>query len=104
MFTDIHQQTNLELLYRYLLHRLYDYDFKDKAQSDSKNSIFIPSGFDSKQLIESLCKNIAAFENKVFDEIIKRPSNIGNAQSKQKAEIATKDWHHILIKYHSLKG
>jgi hypothetical protein len=29
MFTDIHQLTNIELLYRYLLHRLYDFEFKD---------------------------------------------------------------------------
>jgi hypothetical protein len=32
MFTDIHQQTNLEILYRYILHRLYDFEFTDKAQ------------------------------------------------------------------------
>jgi hypothetical protein len=27
MFTEVHQQTNLENLYRYLLHRLYDFEF-----------------------------------------------------------------------------
>jgi dynein light intermediate chain 1 len=32
LFTEIHQQTNLELLYRYLLHRLYDFEFTSKAE------------------------------------------------------------------------
>lgn len=72
MFTDIHQQTNLELLYRYLLHRLYDFEFLDKVQSTQKNSIFIPSGFDSLLLIEALCKG-SNLDNKVFEEVIKKP-------------------------------
>jgi dynein light intermediate chain 1 len=72
MFTDIHQLTNIELLYRYLLHRLYDFEFKDKAQTTQKNSIFLPSGFDSLLLIDALCKGTQS-ESKVFEEIIKKP-------------------------------
>lgn len=75
MFTDIHQQTNLETLYRYVLHRLYDFEFTDKAQPNMKNSIFIPSGFDSLMLIEALCKG-TNFEGKSFEEIIKKPGVI----------------------------
>lgn len=56
MFTDINQQTNLEILYRYILHRLYDFDFQAKGQILQKDSIFIPSGFDSLLLIDALCK------------------------------------------------
>lgn len=97
MFTDIHQQTNLELLYRYLLHRIYDYDFTDKAQIQQKNSIFIPAGFDSLLMIDTLCKGTAD-EKKVYEEVIKKPASMTNAQSKVKAEILTEDFHSLLGK------
>jgi len=103
MFTDIHQQTNLELLYKYLLHRLYDYDFNDKAISNLKNSIFIPSGFDSLMLIDALCKG-TPLESKVFEEIIRRPVQGGGQQSKAKAEILTDAFHSLLYKYFGVKG
>ena len=91
MFTDIHQLTNIELLYRYLLHRLYDFEFKDKAQTTQKNSIFLPSGFDSLLLIDALCKGTQS-ESKVFEEIIKKPVAQGQAQGKITAEIITDEW------------
>lgn len=102
MFTDIHQHTNLDILYRYLLHRLYDFDFSDKAQAIQKNSIFIPSGFDSVLLIEGLCKG-TAFEKKVFEQVIAKPSQV-NPQVKTKPEILTEEWHTILLKHHGGKG
>ena len=79
VFTDIHQQTNLDLLYRYILHRTYDFEFTDKAQATQKNSVFIPSGFDSKLLIESLGKGNSQ-DDKVFDEVIKKPGAAGQNQ------------------------
>ena len=69
VFTDIHQQTNLELLYRYLLHRLYDQEFSQKAQFTEKSSIFIPSGFDSLNVISQLCSGTAQADKR-FDEVI----------------------------------
>lgn len=47
IFTEIHQTANVEILYKYILHRLYDQEFKDRPQPNQKNSIFIPTGFDS---------------------------------------------------------
>lgn len=73
MFTEIHQSTNLELLYRYLLHRLYDFELTNKADILQKESIFIPTGFDSLMLIDALCKG-GMLENKLYEEVIKKPS------------------------------
>jgi hypothetical protein len=58
-----------------MLYRLYNFEFKDKAQPSLKNSIFLPSGFDSLLLIEALCKGTPQ-ENKVFEEIIMRPATL----------------------------
>ena len=48
---------NLDTLYQYMLHRLYEgYDFAVKPQIIEKDQLFIPSGFDSKNLIDELCR------------------------------------------------
>lgn len=60
------------MLYRYLLHRLYDFDFAQKAQVNTKETIFLPTGYDSLLLIDGLCKG-SFNENKIFEEIIKKP-------------------------------
>ena len=72
IFTEIHQTSNLEVLYKYILHRLYDQEFKEKPSPNQKNSIFIPTGYDSQQFIDTLCKN-TGIDGKIFEEVIKRP-------------------------------
>ena len=48
---------NLDTLYQYILHRMYDgFDFAVKPQIMEKEQLFIPSGFDSKNLIDELCR------------------------------------------------
>ena len=43
---------NLSVLYEYIVHRLYNFRFKHKAQIITKDSVFIPSGWDSPDLIK----------------------------------------------------
>ena len=50
------ESRNLDTLYQYLNHRLYSYNFAAKAQVVEKDELFIPSGFDSLNLIRELCK------------------------------------------------
>lgn len=38
------------------MHRVYDFPFPFKSQIDEKDTIFVPSGFDSLDLINSLAK------------------------------------------------
>mmetsp|Transcript_48049 Transcript_48049/g.35264 ORF Transcript_48049/g.35264 Transcript_48049/m.35264 type:complete len:94 (-) Transcript_48049:462-743(-) len=57
VFVETQSMTNVELLYRYLQHRLYGYDFASKAQVYAKDQLFVPTGFDSLNLIKELCKD-----------------------------------------------
>ena len=43
---------NLSVLYEYIVHRLYNFRLKHKAQILTKDSVFIPSGWDSLELIK----------------------------------------------------
>ena len=47
---------NLEVFYSYAMNRLYDFDFVSKPQVAEKEALFIPSGFDSLNLIRELCR------------------------------------------------
>jgi dynein light intermediate chain 1, cytosolic len=52
----VKETRNLETLYKYILHRLYEYDFTGKPEVTEKDSLFIPSGFDSMNLIRESCQ------------------------------------------------
>ena len=57
MFTSAKQREskNLDTLYQYVNHRIYNYGFATKAQIVEKDQLFIPAGFDSLNLISQLC-------------------------------------------------
>ncbi|CAD2086268.1 dynein light intermediate chain 2, putative [Plasmodium vinckei brucechwatti] len=65
---------NVELLYKYMMHRLYDFPFKEKEILDCYEKIFIPSGYDDEELINKSIKNtfVGNF-NKPYDSIIIKP-------------------------------
>ena len=48
------ESKNLDTLYQYINHRLYNYKFANKPQIVEKDSLFIPAGFDSLNLIKEL--------------------------------------------------
>ena len=50
------ESRNLETLYQYVNHRLYNFRFTTKPQIVEKDKLFIPAGFDSLNLIRSLGK------------------------------------------------
>jgi hypothetical protein len=63
-----------------------------------KESVFIPTGFDSVMLIDALCKG-SNVETKVFEEVIKKPSQVsGGPAAQNKPEISCDDWQSVLSK------
>lgn len=43
----------MEMLYNYIVHRIYDQDFPHTSNINDKEALFIPSGRDSKDLIDN---------------------------------------------------
>ncbi|GAW80129.1 dynein light intermediate chain 2 [Plasmodium gonderi] len=65
---------NVELLYRYIMHRLYNFPFNENAILDDYDKIFIPSGYDNMDLInESIQNTFVQNFNKPYDSIIIKP-------------------------------
>lgn len=51
LFTSSNSNQNIELLYNYILYRLYDEDFPHTSNINDKEALFVPTGFDSMELI-----------------------------------------------------
>ncbi|SOV13994.1 dynein light intermediate chain 2, cytosolic [Plasmodium sp. gorilla clade G2] len=65
---------NIELLYKYIMHRLYNFPFNEKPILNDYEKIFIPSGYDNIELINKSIKNTFVENfNKPYDSIITKP-------------------------------
>lgn len=58
IFTSWKKGTNMELFYSYLKHVFFEADFMSGPEVNNKESIFIPTGYDSPKLISLLVPNI----------------------------------------------
>uniref|UniRef100_A0A3B4DJM2 Dynein light intermediate chain n=1 Tax=Pygocentrus nattereri TaxID=42514 RepID=A0A3B4DJM2_PYGNA len=74
LYTSMKENKNLDLLYKYLVHRLYGFPFNFPAQVVEKDSVFIPSGWDNEKKIAILHENfqtVKADDN--FEDVIVKP-------------------------------
>lgn len=57
-YTSMKDDRNPQLLYRYLAHRVYNLPFTAPAYIVERDSVFIPSGWDSNQKIDIVKENL----------------------------------------------
>ena len=75
-YTSTKSGNNINVLYDYIMHRIYGFPFKHKAQVLTKDSIFIPSGWDSSSLIKET--NYVEAEGKVQELLSKPKTKVAN--------------------------
>ena len=107
IFTSSLANKNIDTLYQYFLHRLYQCEFAFKPNLEEKDNLFIPSGFDSVNQIEALKKGIigavgADGQPLSFEDVIK-PIHMNNSASGRRAPggsnqgiIECPDWFQLL--------
>lgn len=49
--------SNIQLVYEYLLYRLFDTDFIHASNMNDKEALFIPTGLDNPELLEQIDLN-----------------------------------------------
>ena len=57
VYTSAKEDKNTQLLYKYLVHRVYGLPFTSSAYIVEKDSIFIPTGWESRQKIDILVES-----------------------------------------------
>jgi dynein light intermediate chain 1 len=92
---------NCDLLYKYLVNRVYGLPFKTPALVVEKDAVFIPGGWDNEKKIEILYENIQSFRpDDLYEEVIRRPPS---RQPLQKdAEISCEEDQMFLLKMQSM--
>ncbi|KAJ3593490.1 hypothetical protein NHX12_005824 [Muraenolepis orangiensis] len=75
IYTSVKEEKNLDLLYKYLLHKIYDFHFSSAALVVEKDAVFIPAGWDNEKKIGILHENFSTVrpEDPFEDFIVKPP-------------------------------
>ena len=73
-FTSVKEDKNCDLLYKYLVHKNYDFSFNTPALVVERDALFIPAGWDSPGKISILLENLFKFSpQQQFKDVIKSP-------------------------------
>uniref|UniRef100_A0A8C8EJD0 Dynein light intermediate chain n=1 Tax=Oncorhynchus tshawytscha TaxID=74940 RepID=A0A8C8EJD0_ONCTS len=74
LYTSVKEMKNVDVLYKYLVHRLYGFPFHYPAQLVEKDTVFIPSGWDNENKISILHENFQTLKlDDIFEEVIVKP-------------------------------
>uniref|UniRef100_A0A8C6LP27 Dynein light intermediate chain n=1 Tax=Nothobranchius furzeri TaxID=105023 RepID=A0A8C6LP27_NOTFU len=74
IYTSVKEEKNLDLLYKYIVHKLYDFQFTTPALVVEKDAVFIPSGWDNEKKIGILHENLTTVRpDDPFEDFITKP-------------------------------
>ncbi|XP_039592465.1 cytoplasmic dynein 1 light intermediate chain 1 isoform X1 [Polypterus senegalus] len=100
IYTSIKENKNIDLLYKYLVHKLYGFPFNIPAQVVEKDSVFIPAGWDNEKKIGILHENFQTLKiEDSFEDVIIQPPVRKFVHEK---EIVSEDDQVFLIKLQTL--
>ncbi|MBN3277788.1 DC1L2 protein, partial [Polyodon spathula] len=100
IYTSVKEEKNLDLLYKYIVHKMYDFQFTTPALVVEKDAVFIPSGWDNEKKIAILHENFTTVKPEdVFEDFIVKPPVRKLVHDK---EVAAEDEQVFLMKQQSL--
>ncbi|XP_061662692.1 cytoplasmic dynein 1 light intermediate chain 1 [Syngnathoides biaculeatus] len=100
IYTSVKEMKNLDVLYKYLVHRLYGFPCHCPAQVVERDAVFIPSGWDNEKKIAILHENFQTIKtNDGFEDVIVKPPVRKIVHEK---EIQAEDDQVFLVKLQSL--
>ncbi|XP_031180016.1 cytoplasmic dynein 1 light intermediate chain 2 isoform X2 [Sander lucioperca] len=74
IYTSVKEEKNLDLLYKYLVHKIYEFQFTTPALVVEKDAVFIPSGWDNEKKIGILHENLTTVRPEdPFEDFITKP-------------------------------
>uniref|UniRef100_A0A3B5MU32 Dynein light intermediate chain n=1 Tax=Xiphophorus couchianus TaxID=32473 RepID=A0A3B5MU32_9TELE len=74
LYTSVKEMKNLDILYKYLVHRLYGFPFHCSAQVVERDAVFIPSGWDNEKKIAILHENFQTLKpDDSYEDVVVKP-------------------------------
>ncbi|EGR30364.1 light intermediate polypeptide 2, putative [Ichthyophthirius multifiliis] len=74
IYTSCKTKDNLDIFYEYILHILYGFKLKYKAEIVNQECIFIPIGFDNYEILKQSYSKFVE-QNKKYEEVILKPQS-----------------------------
>ncbi|XP_054164330.1 cytoplasmic dynein 1 light intermediate chain 2-like [Oppia nitens] len=100
LYVSVKVNKNCDLLYKYLVHRIYGLKFKTPALVVEKDAVFIPTGWDNEKKIAILYENIQSVSpDDDYNEVIGSP--IVNKPLQKEVETTAEDDQVFLLKMQS---
>ncbi|XP_052457366.1 cytoplasmic dynein 1 light intermediate chain 2 isoform X4 [Carassius gibelio] len=100
IYTSVKEEKNMDLLYKYMVHKIYDFQFTTPALVVEKDAVFIPSGWDNDKKIAILHENFSTVRPEdPFEDFITKPPVRKLVHDK---EISAEDEQVFLMKQQSL--
>ncbi|XP_076449472.1 cytoplasmic dynein 1 light intermediate chain 2-like isoform X2 [Babylonia areolata] len=96
-YTSVKDERNCELLYRYLVHRIYGFPFTTAAYVVERDGVFVPSGWDNDKKISILYESMSTMKpDDSLEEVIVKPMLRKPVQ--RDAEVVAEDEQVFLMK------
>ncbi|XP_075694749.1 cytoplasmic dynein 1 light intermediate chain 2 isoform X2 [Rhinoderma darwinii] len=99
IYTSVKEEKNLDLLYKYIVHKTYGFHFSTSALVVEKDAVFIPAGWDNEKKIGILHENFTSIKPEdAFEDFIVQPPIRKLVHDK---EVAAEDEQVFLMKQQS---
>ncbi|KAM4722594.1 cytoplasmic dynein 1 light intermediate chain 2 isoform 2-T2 [Rhinophrynus dorsalis] len=99
IYTSVKEEKNLDLLYKYIVHKTYDFHFNNAALVVEKDAVFIPAGWDNEKKIGILHENFTTVKPEdAYEDFIAKPPVRKLVHDK---EVAAEDEQVFLMKQQS---
>ncbi|XP_044767375.1 cytoplasmic dynein 1 light intermediate chain 2 isoform X4 [Neomonachus schauinslandi] len=100
IYTSVKEEKNLDLLYKYIVHKTYGFHFITPALVVEKDAVFIPAGWDNEKKIAILHENFTTVKPEdAYEDFIVKPPVRKLVHDK---ELAAEDEQVFLMKQQSL--
>uniref|UniRef100_A0A7N9CFV0 Dynein light intermediate chain n=1 Tax=Macaca fascicularis TaxID=9541 RepID=A0A7N9CFV0_MACFA len=73
IYTSVKENKNIDLVYKYIVQKLYGFPYKIPAVVVEKDAVFIPAGWDNDKKIGILHENFQTLKKDNFEDIITKP-------------------------------
>ncbi|XP_074059216.1 cytoplasmic dynein 1 light intermediate chain 2 [Macrotis lagotis] len=74
IYTSVKEEKNLDLLYKYIVHKTYGFHFTTPALVVEKDAVFIPAGWDNEKKIAILHENFTTVKSDdAYEDFIVKP-------------------------------
>ncbi|PIO16056.1 hypothetical protein AB205_0144430 [Aquarana catesbeiana] len=99
IYSSVKEEKNLDLLYKYIVHKMYGFHFSTSALVVEKDAVFIPAGWDNEKKIGILHENFSSIKPEdAFEDFIVKPPIRKLVHDK---EVAAEDEQVFLMKQQS---